>query len=151
MTESIPLTDLQQSQFAKFENIGDRYSGRIVGIDKRPQTDLTTGQPKYFKSGDPMMLWVITIKPEQGEAVALYAKGGRYAAAKGSGESMLSAIGAAVRSSGATSVDVGGMLAVEYTGDGEPKPGMNAPKLYAAQYQPPAPEAASVSVDDLFS
>jgi hypothetical protein len=65
---------------------------------------------------------------------------------------MLNAIGTAVRTAGASSLDVGGMLAVVHSGLGKPpSPGFNAPKLFTAQYQPPAPQTQQVDVDDLFS
>jgi hypothetical protein len=145
MTNSIPLSDLESSAAAKFTDIGDKHAGRIVAIDHRQQTDPKTGQVKTFASGDPMMQWLISIEKADGDTVALYAKGGKFTAAKGTGDSMANAISAAVRTAGANSLDVGGQLAVAYTGEGEAKPGLNAPKLFTAQYQPPAP--ASVPVD----
>ena len=148
MTESIPLSDLERSKAASFTEIGDKHGGRIITIDQKPQTDPNTGQPKLFPSGDPMMLWIIAIQPANGDAMALWAKGGKYVAVKGEGESMLTAISQAVRAAGASSLDVGGELVVQHTGLGEARPGLNAPKLYRAQYRPPAP--ASVPVDDLF-
>jgi hypothetical protein len=144
---SIPLSQLESSTAAKFEQFGDKHAGRITAIDQRQQTDPKTGQVKTFNDGSPQMQWVITLE-ENGQAVALFAKGGRFTPAKGSGESMLNAIGTAVRTVGASSLDVGGMLAVALTGESEAKPGLNPAKLYTAQYQPPAP--ASVPVD-LFS
>ena len=151
MTESIPLSSLESNQAAGFASIGDKHTGRITSIDQTQQTDLTTGKPRTFPSGDPMMLWIITIQPANGDAVALWAKGGKFRAAQGKGESMLTAISMAVRAAGAASLDVGGELAVEHTGLGEAKTGLNAPKLYTAQYRPPAPKNASVPVDDLFN
>jgi hypothetical protein len=148
VTNFIPLSALESSASAKFAEIGDKHSGRIVAIDQRPQTDFA-GQAKTFASGEPMMLWVITLEEAGGDTAALWAKGGKFRAVTGSGESMLNAIGTAVRTSGASSVEIGAQLAVAFTGLGESKgPGLNAPKLYTAQYLPPAP--ASVPVD-LFS
>jgi hypothetical protein len=146
---SVPLADLEASAAAKWDQVGDKYAGRIVSIDQRQQTDPKTGQAKTFASGDPMMLWVIVLQPAQGDSIALWAKAGRFKIATGSGESMLNAIGSAVRAAGAGSLDVGGELAVAFTGEGEPKPGLNPPKLFTAEYRPPA--SASVPVDNLFS
>jgi len=150
MTESIPLGDLEASASAKFGAIGDKVVGTITSIKHQQQTDLD-GKPKYFASGDPMMLYVITLQPDGADQVALWAKGGRFVAKVGTGESMLSAIGTAVRAAGASSVEVGGKLAMAFTGEGEAKAGMNAPKLFTAQYQPPTAEPTAVPVDDLFS
>jgi hypothetical protein len=148
MTDSIPLSDLESANSAKFESIGDVYEGKIMSIDHRQQTDPKTGEKKFFPSGDPMMLFVISIKPDGADAVALWAKGGRFEAKQGEGESMLSAIGTAARAAEATTVEVGGTLAVKFTGLGEAKPGMNAPKLFRAQYRAPV---QSIGADDLFS
>lgn len=150
MSNSIPLSSLESSPSAKFENIGDKYAGTIVSMVEKQQT--YDGVAQFFPSGDPIMVWVITIKTDEGDEVALWAKGGNFKVAQGSGESMLNAIGTAVRAAGANSVDVGAKLAVAHTGLGEKaKPQFNAPKLYTAQYQPPSPEQQQVPVEDLFS
>jgi len=148
MTQSIPLADLEGGNAAKFENIGDKYEGQIIDMDERQQTS-TAGEPLTWNDGRPRMLWVITIQPDDGDPVQLWAKGGRYKAAEGSGESMLNAIGLAVKAAEAKSVDVGARLAVAYTGKGEKTAVGGTPKLYTAEYQPPAP--ASIPADSLFS
>jgi hypothetical protein len=148
--QSIPLTELEQSSAAAFKQMGDRHAGRVIATRQQQQTDPKTGQPKFFSSGGPMMLWIITIEKADGESAALWAKGGsKFKVASGTGESMLAAIGTAVKAAGATSLDIGGELAVAWTGEAEPEPGMNPAKLYTAQYRPPA--RASVPVDDLFA
>jgi hypothetical protein len=147
MTESLPLSDLESSPSAKFTAIGDKHAGRILAMNERQQTDIN-GRLLAFDDGTPRMQWVITLETADGDNVQLYAKGGNFKAAKGEGQSMLSAIGAAVRAAGATAVDVGGQLAVAYTGDSAAQPGRFPAKLYTAQYQ--APAAASVPLD-LFS
>jgi hypothetical protein len=147
MTSSIPLSSLESSPSAKFTEIGDSHVGRITGMEERQQTN-TKNEPLTFNDGSPRMLWVFTLEKPDGEVVALYAKGGKYQPASGAGESMLSAIGTAARKAGAKSVEIGAELAVAFTGLGEKKPGQDSPKLYTAQYRPPA---ASVPVADLFS
>jgi hypothetical protein len=153
MTQSIPLSDLESSGAAKFETLGDKHVGVITAIDHRQQTDPKDGTPKVFASGDPMMMYVLTIQPENGDAVALWAKGGNYAdkIAHGTGDSMLSAIAAAVRAAGATSVEIGAQLAVAFTGESVPTPGLNPAKLFTAQYKAPEAKPQAVAVDDLFS
>ena len=148
MADSIPLSALESSGAAKFAEYGDKYSGTITAIDHRQQTDPKDGTPKFFASGDPMMLYVITVQPREGDAVALWAKGGTFDAVDGSGNGMLAAIADAVRRAGGEALEVGGELAVAYTGVSEAKPGMNPAKLYTAQYQVPR---RAVAVDDLFS
>jgi len=147
MTNSIPLSQLETSPAAKFEKIGDAYKGRIVSIEERQQTD-TKNTLLFFSNGQPRMQWVIGLEMANGETAALYAKGGRYKAEEGSGESMLNAIGMAVRAAGATGVDVGAELAVAYTGRAAPQPGLSPAKLYTAQYRA---ATASVPVTNLFS
>lgn len=148
MTSSIPLSAMESGNAAKWDNFGDKYAGRITQMDERQQTD-TSGDLLFFPDGSPRMLWVITIQPDEGDAVQLWAKNGKFKAAEGSGEAMLAAIGLAVRAAGADAVDIGGHLAVAYTGKGERTPKGGVPKLFTAKYEPPAPP--SVAVDDLFS
>jgi hypothetical protein len=64
---------------------------------------------------------------------------------------MWEAIKAAVRKSGKTTIEIGGEIAVAFTGLGKTSAGFNPPKLYTADYRPPAPkETTSIGVDDLF-
>lgn len=146
-TNSIPLADLEAGNSAKFERIGDKHAGKIVAMDERQQTSMA-GIPLTFNDGSPRTLWVITIEPDDGDPVQLWAKGGKFKAKSGTGESMLVAIGLAVKAAGAESVDLHGELAVAYTGDGEPTTTGGTPKLYTAQYLPPAP---SIPAMDLLS
>jgi hypothetical protein len=143
MADSIPLGDLESSPSAKFTNLGDSHAGKITAMTERQQTNID-GKLLTFDDGTPRMQWVITMIKADGESIAVYAKGGKFKAAKGKGESMLSAIGSAVRAANASSVDVGGELAIAYTGESEAQPGRNPAKLYTAQYKPPT---ASVPVD----
>jgi hypothetical protein len=146
---SIPLSDIESSASAKFVAIGDKYAGRITNITERQQTDPVNGAVKTWQDGTPRMVWVITIEQADGETVAFWARGGKFKAASGSGESMLSAIGTAVRTAGAGSVDIGGQLALAHTGLAEQAtPGFTQAKLFTAQYVPPAPVSVPV---DLFA
>jgi hypothetical protein len=145
---TIPLSEMEQSPSAKWTQIGDTYRGRIVSMDKRQNTKPGSGEPVFFPSGDPQMVWVITIEQANGERVALWAGNGKYKAASGSGEAMLAAIGTAVRAAGANAVDIGAELAVAHSGMGEASPGKNPPRLFTAQYRQAAPESVPV---DLFT
>jgi hypothetical protein len=148
MSMSIGLDDLEPSGAAGFPTIGTKHIGRIIAIKQTQQSDLKTGQPKFFPSGDPMMIWLITIQPDEGgDPVTLWAKGGKQKAATGSGDSMLAAIAKGVKAVGAKSVEVGGRLGVAYTGDSEASPGWNPAKCYTAQYAAPVAEPTSVDVD----
>lgn len=146
--QSIPLSQLQPSPGAKWAQIGDKHAGRLISAEQRQQTDLKDGSPKFFASGDPMMQWLITLEEADGTTVVLYAKGGNYTAATGTGWAMQVALVKALEAAGATELTMGGQLAVAWTGESEPRPGMNAAHLYTAQYVPPKPAAIPV---DLFS
>lgn len=122
---------------AKFETIGTVVSGVIVSPpDVRQQTDFTTGALKVWDDGKPMMQLVVTVDtgkpdpndPEDDGLRSFYIKGAMQAAVKD-----------AVRKAKAKGLQVGGTLAIKYTGDGVPKQrGLNPPKQFAAQYTPPA-------------
>src|SRR5262245_27197036 len=109
--QSIPLADLERSIAASFETPGASYVGRFVAFDQRQQTDIR-GQLLSFADGAPRMQWLITVEQANGDHVTFYAKGGNFKAARGSGDSMLAAIAAAVRAAGAGAVAVGGELTV---------------------------------------
>src|SRR5262245_37811066 len=143
MTDSIPLSELESSAAAKFEQLGDKHIGRIVSAKRQQQTDPITGQPKHFPSGDPMMMVLIVIQPAEGDAITLWAKGGKFVAKTGTGLSMQSAIAAAMAPHGITNLAqaVGGELAVAWTGETEAKPGLNPAKLFTADFRPAAGEA----------
>lgn len=128
---------------AKFPEVGTVVKGSIASPPTlSQQTDFTTGALKHWDDGKPMMQLVITIQtderdpetPDDDGLRSLYVKGAMQAAVKD-----------AIRKSGAKGLEVGGSIAVKYTGDGVAKTrGMNPPKQFAAQYTPPAAKA----VDD---
>jgi hypothetical protein len=151
MSNSVPISALGGSNAPafKFEQIGDKAVGRIVSMTERQQREFGTGKPMFFESGDPKMEWVITLAPESGDSFSLFARGGSYDVGSGQGTSMLTAIHDAAIVANATTLEVGGQLAVQHTGLGKPKAGLNPAKLYMAAYQPPAPKATPV--DDLFA
>jgi hypothetical protein len=152
-SDSISIEELGggNSPAAKFEKIGDTISGTITGFKQQQQTDATTGKPRFFDSGDPMNLWIINVEVESGETMSLWAKRGpNFKVASGKGQAMLDAIVSACKEAGAKNFEVGGRLAVALTGMGEQRGGLNAPKLYTAQYAAPVPKAESVPLD-LFS
>lgn len=139
-----------------FENVGDIVEGEILNAEMRQQTDVQTGEPLTFADGKPRMQLVITLqtklrdKGDDDDGVRqIYAKGGNFEVASGSGTSMRNAIADAVKEAGAKSLDEGGKLAVSFTGLGKAKSrGFSQPKLYTAAYQAPK---ASVSAESLFS
>jgi hypothetical protein len=131
---------------AKFPEIGTVVKGTITTPPTlSQQTDFTTGALKTWDDGKPMMQLVITLQtderdpetPDDDGLRSLYVKGAMQAAVKD-----------AIRKAGAKGLEVGGTIAVKYTGDGVAKQrGMNPPKQFAAQYQAPAAKA----VDDFLA
>lgn len=129
---------------AKFDAVGKVVKGTITSAEVGQQRDFTTGLPKSWDDGKPMMQLVITLQTDERDPEVEDDEGIRRLFARAN---MLNAVREAVRKTGGK-LEVGGKLAVKYTGDGEAKTrGHNAPKLYSAQYE--APTASAVSVDDL--
>jgi hypothetical protein len=137
------------------EQIGESISGVIRTVDRRPQREFGTGKELTWDDGRARLLTYIELETnlhddDDDDGVrALYAKGGKnFEAAQGSGTSMEVAIAEAVRAAGASSIDEGGSLAVQFTGIAKPTTrGYQGAHLYRAQYKPPV---TSVSADDLF-
>lgn len=100
---------------------GARLVVELVAVDGSTALKGTEGVDGVIEAGDEVTLWV---KPGL----------------------MAAAIRTAITAAGADGLSEGDTLAVQYTGDGEKKPGKNPPKIYAAQYQP---AKAAVSVDSL--
>ncbi|MET0911435.1 MAG: hypothetical protein ABWZ99_18365 [Ilumatobacteraceae bacterium] len=139
---------------ASFEAIGDAVEGRIENVVVSQQTSMEDNTPLTWPDGRPREQLVITLATDLREGDdddgirKLYAKGGKYEAAEGTGTSMKDAIADAVKKAGARSIDEGGTLKVGHTGIGKKtNRGYSAPKLYRATYTPPK---ASVGADELF-
>lgn len=121
----------------KFETVGTSHTGTVVAEPvASQQTDFRTKAPEVWPDGAPKMQVVVQLstslrdpnKPEDDGTRSLYIKG----------RELTNAIRQAVRASGANGIHTGGVLTVQYVGDGQAQAGMNPPKLYAASYQPPA-------------
>jgi hypothetical protein len=123
----------------KFTEVGTTHKGRIVAKEARQQTDYTTGDAKFWPNGDPMLEVVITLDVG-GEEGRLFARG-----------QMLNAVRQAIREAGATTLEPGGTLAVQFTHEEPNKnPRFNPIKMFRAQYQPPA-KVAVAAADDLLA
>jgi len=127
----------------KFDQVGTIHTGTVVAEPTAvQQKDFRTQQPETWPDGAPKMQVLVQIstdlrdpeKPEDDGTRTLYIKG----------KELTNAIRAAVRASGANGIHTGGTLTVQYVGDGQAQNGLNAPKLYAAQYQVPAVSFAGV-------
>lgn len=137
----------------EFKAINDSVTGTIIDSKLRQQTDFQTGAPQYWNDGSPKMMLQVSLQTslqdDQDDAGVrnIYLRGGNFTATRGQGSSSLVAVKDAVKRSGATGIEPGGTLTLTYTGEGQaPTRGMNAPKLYTAEYKPPV---YNVSLDEL--
>lgn len=131
----------------KFDTIGSTAKGTIESLDMQQQRSIDDGAPLYWddaKTQPKMQLRIVLVTDDRdGEdddgRRAIYVRG-----------QMQQAVRDAIKAAGADKIEEGGTLAVQYTADGEPpKRGMNAPKIYKAQYKTPSVTPAAVAVDDL--
>lgn len=119
-------------QAAKFPTVGTIVWGEILAADVRDQTDMESGKVLTWQDGNPRKQLVVTLQTDEQDDEE--DDGVRRVYAKGN---MLYAIRQAL---GGRRLEVGGKLAVKYTGDGEPsRRGYNPPKLYWAKYEPGQP------------
>lgn len=139
---------------ASFEEVGDAVEGIVEDVKLTQQTGMEDNLPLTWPDGSPRMQLVVTLRTDAREGAdddgvrRIYAKGGRYEAASGTGTSMKDAIADAIKKVGAKGIDEGGRLKVAHTGIGKKtNRGFSAPKLYRATYEAPK---ASVSADELF-
>lgn len=126
---------------AKFEAPGDTISGTIAEAPEvRQQTDIATGDPTFWPSGDPKMQLVVTLQTNLKDDADDDGKRRIYV----KGKSLTEAVREAVKKTGARGLETGGTLSVTYTGDGQASQrGFNPPKLYTATYARPDTSQAS--------
>lgn len=137
-------------QSASFENVGDSITGTVDSTEVRQQTDMVTGEPETWPSGDPKMQLLVKLQTadrEDGDddgIRTLYVKGSKKAGSR----SLHDAVASAVRSSGAKGLEEGGTLTVTHDGT-EPSStrGFSDRKLYSATYV--APDKAAQTGDFL--
>lgn len=128
---------------AKFPTIGTTIKGTVVSAKKSQQTDID-GKLKFWDDGNPMWQIVITLQTDQRDPSIQNDDGERRLFVKGQ---MQTALKAALKDAGATGLEVGATLAVQYESDGEAKPGKSAPKVYRGQYVKPV--STGVTAGDL--
>lgn len=137
-----------------FDSMGDTVSGSIVHYSKRQQRDLTTNALSFWDDGSPKMMLVVVLQtdlndgPEDDGCRSVYLRAGNFVAVKGKGTSSMVAVKDAIRRAGASGLEVGANLTLQWSGEGKaPNKGFNAPKLYSASYQPAA--APAIGLDEL--
>jgi hypothetical protein len=80
---------------------------------------------------------------------SIYLRGGNYEIASGKGSSSAAAVREAVKRAGKPGPEIGGKLALKWTGLAPKKGGFSPAKLYTAAYEPPAPMSSMISADEL--
>ena len=138
MTTTTPEEFLFGSgQTAKFEQIGQRHRGIVLSRPvTRPQTDYSTGKPKFWENGDPVEQMVIRLLTQEREDADDDGVRVLYIDNKRKKESLRDAC----RQVGAKRIEVGGVVDMAYTGDGPKEGGGNPPKLYWSAYELPTAE-----------
>jgi hypothetical protein len=121
----------------KFAKIGDSVTGRIIREPNvQQQRDYETGEVLTWPDGNPKIQLRVFLTTDQRDGADPDDTGERALYVKGA---MQTAISRALLTAGAKKLDVGGILTVKYTGNGQPRQrGMHPPKVYSAQYVPPA-------------
>ena len=130
---------------AKFPSVGTVVKGEILETGVSQQRDYGTGELKFWSDGNPMMQAVLTIQTAERDPEITDDDGQRRLFI--SSRKMRDAVRDAVKTAGAKTLEVGGTITVQYTGDGEPTGNGNPPKLYRAKYEPPA---AGINLEDPF-
>jgi hypothetical protein len=120
---------------AKFPTPGTVIGGHITEQPTvEQQRDIQSGEKKFWSDGNPMMQMVVTVQTDIRDAAIEDDDGKRRIFVKGQ---MKNAVADAVRAAGAKGLEVGGVLRVRYSHDGEAKKaGFSAPKQYDAHYTP---------------
>jgi len=131
MSMSVDELAPPSGEAAKFDTIGDTLKGVVSYVGKWVErtNKFTNKQEEVLK---------IIVETDDGPRAIYPVKG----------KQMPRAIGDALRASGAAALEVGGRLAVRYSGNEDTGKG-NPMKVFVAQYEPPKATAA-VKADDLF-
>jgi hypothetical protein len=131
---------------APFDNIGDSWEGTIVRLEKQQGRDLETKELQTWDDGSPKYIILIDIQTNVRNPDIAGDDGVRRLWVRGN---MLTAIRSAMRVT-QSKLRTGGWLKVTFIREGEKKQrGLNAPKLYEAEYKPSDRPMTSISADDL--
>ena len=132
---------------ATLDDAHPTVKGRITAKAVTDARVYGTNEVKTWPSGDPIKQIVITLATDERDPRVPDDDGKRkvYAEQDSRPGSKMAAIREAMRAAGAKTIEVGGILAIAYTGPDPESTAQIKRKLYRAQYQPPAAAAA----DDL--
>lgn len=133
------------SAFRRDHPIGTVWAGKVVRVDVRQVRD-DDGQPDTWDNGDPKQQVIVAIQTDQRDPERPGDDGVRGIYIKWWGEQR-KALREALETAGAEDIEIGGMFAAQYVGDGEqPKNKMfSPPKLMRYEYKAPSPTAGLLS------
>jgi hypothetical protein len=122
---------------AKFPTVGTTVTGTVLREpEARQAKEYRTGVLETWKDGSPKMIVVVQLATSERDPAIPSDDGTRALYIEG--KHLTDAVRKAVRAAGANGIHTGGTLTVQYIADGPAESGLNPPKLYAAQYTPPA-------------
>lgn len=127
---------------AKFKNIGDMVEGEILSISEPMQArEFRTGDPSFWKTGRPKMQVAIKLATNQRDPEIEGDDGTRNLWVLDdfglNDYSMLDAVRRAVEAAGASDLEVGGRLAIQFYGTDPASQNPDNPrKLYTGRYTP---------------
>lgn len=130
-----------RSAFPQDCPIGTTVRGVVTDARIEQQTDVNDGSLKFFKSGTPMMVLVLTVQTDERDddeddgLRSVWARGGNYTVESGEGTAMAPAIRDAMKDAGVDAETlVGSTLAVRKSGLGKrTAAGRSQPNLYVAK------------------
>ena len=133
---------------ATFPTIGTTVKGTIARepelVQQRDFEDRS--KMKFWDDGTPMMQVVVILATAERDPDDDEDNGERGLYLKGN---LLKAVQVAVKEAKAKGLQVGGKLAVKFSGEGvQEKKGLAKPKLYKAAYEAPDPLAAAAASED---
>jgi hypothetical protein len=120
---------------ADLKNIGARVSGIIVDKDTQHETDFTTKEPKYFKSGDPVIQIVLTLQTDLRDPSREDDDGIRKVYLKAQWKTEFSK---AVAATGTKAITLGAWVQFIRTHDAKSDGGGSDKKYVAVEYRLPA-------------
>jgi hypothetical protein len=156
MSEGLNVNDIAGGGKAwSPEDVGDKITGIITLIERRPQRAFDGGGTLTWDDGSPRLLTYIEMETTLQETDdddgvrALYLKGGRnFEPAIGTGHSGEVALVEAAKKAGLSTIESGCKLSVVHSGVAKPTTrGYQGAKLYTMKLEAPT---SSVAVDDLF-
>lgn len=120
--------------FNKHSQIGDSVEGTVVESAPTQARDFETNAPKFWDDGSPMMQLVVTLKTSLRDATVEDDDGRRRVFLRWWGTDRANVIDATQRA-GDQYVRDGAWMRVTYTGLGEAKGKLNAPRIYGIEYR----------------